>query len=98
MMCEELEVHDHIPGADLLVTGEGFVDVNSFEGKVVGGVCGLGAEHKKPVLIVCGDYDDGIDLPTDTQIVSIKRMFGEEQAMTQTLTCIERAVATALSN
>ena len=98
LVCEELGVQELVGDADLLVTGEGFVDENSFDGKVVGGVCELAQESAKPVLIVCGDYDDAAQIPKHAKIVSLKRMFGETEAMNQTLTCVERAVANALKN
>jgi glycerate kinase len=38
LVADELELDDKLDGADLVVTGEGFLDEQSFEGKVVGGV------------------------------------------------------------
>ena len=95
-VAEEVELGEQVAGADLVVTGEGFVDTNSFEGKVVGGVCALAERQGKQVLIVCGDYDDTLELPAHARIVSIRRIFGEAEAMSQTRTCVERAVAEAL--
>ena len=40
-VADELDLPDLIEGADLVVTGEGFLDEQSFEGKVVGGVADL---------------------------------------------------------
>ena len=37
----ERDLDEHIEGADLVITGEGFLDEQSFEGKVVGGVAEL---------------------------------------------------------
>ena len=91
LVAEELDLAHQVADADLVITGEGFVDANSFEGKVVGGVCDLATQHQKPVLIVCGDYDDTLQMPSNTRIISIKRIFGESEAMTQTRTCVERA-------
>jgi hypothetical protein len=41
LVAEEVDLLGHLEGADLVVTGEGFVDAESFDGKVVGGVIGL---------------------------------------------------------
>ena len=39
VVADEVELYDRIEGADLVITGEGFLDAESFDGKVVGGVC-----------------------------------------------------------
>ena len=38
-MADELDLDDRVAEADLVVTGEGLLDAQSFDGKVVGGVC-----------------------------------------------------------
>jgi glycerate kinase len=40
--------------ADLLITGEGKIDSQSLQGKLIQGVLRLGREHGIPVLAVCG--------------------------------------------
>ena len=41
------ELDERLEGADLVITGEGFLDAQSFEGKVVGGVVGLAARARR---------------------------------------------------
>ena len=50
-----------VEGADLVVTGEGFLDAQTFEGKVVGGVAELAAEAGVPCVAVAGEVFDGVD-------------------------------------
>ena len=38
LVADEVDLHDRLDGADVVVTGEGYLDEQSFEGKVVGGV------------------------------------------------------------
>ena len=40
--------------ADLIITGEGRFDAQSFRGKAPVAVARLALRHKKPVLLVCG--------------------------------------------
>ena len=40
LVADELGLYDAVEGADLVITGEGHLDRQSFEGKVVGGVAG----------------------------------------------------------
>ena len=38
LVADELDLHDRVVDADLVITGEGYLDEQSFEGKVIGGV------------------------------------------------------------
>lgn len=53
--------------ADLVISGEGQLDVQSFEGKVVGEILALSQKHHKPVLLFVGSCD-----LTDHQVSKIK--------------------------
>ncbi len=44
-----------IKACDVLITGEGKLDEQSMQGKVVSGVCQLAEKYKIPVIAVCGD-------------------------------------------
>ncbi len=48
LVADEVGLAERIEGADLVVTGEGFLDEQSFDGKVVGGVAELAAEVDVP--------------------------------------------------
>ena len=43
LVAEHVELEERIAAADVVVTGEGYLDAQSLEGKVVGGVCELAA-------------------------------------------------------
>jgi glycerate 2-kinase len=95
LIAEELEVYDRIEGADLVVTAEGFLDEQSFEGKVVGGVAALGAEAGVPVVAVVGQVFDGVG--DRIEAVSLVERFGEERAFEDPLGCIEAVVGELLA-
>ena len=90
----DAELAERLEGADLVVTGEGFVDAQSFEGKVVGGVAALARELGVPVLVVCGQTFD--DAAERVELISLVERFGTEAAMTETADAIRRAVSDAL--
>ncbi|MCU1452460.1 MAG: Glycerate kinase [Acidimicrobiales bacterium] len=96
LVADELELAEQIEGADLVVTGEGFVDEQSFDGKVVGGVAELAAEVDVPVLVVAGEVFDGVDDRLDA--VSLVERYGRERAMTDPLPCITEIVAERLAD
>jgi glycerate kinase len=91
IIADELDLDHRIADVDLVVTGEGFVDAQSFEGKVVGGVAALAAEAGVPVLAVAGEVFDGADAKVAT--VSLVDAFGRDRALTNPAGCIEEAVA-----
>jgi glycerate kinase len=91
LVADELDLYDHIEGADLVITGEGHLDRQSFEGKVVGGVSELAAEHEIAVAAIVGIADDDVRdrIPT----WAIADLYGEERALREPLWCVEQAAA-----
>jgi glycerate kinase len=94
LIADELELAERFEAADLVVTGEGFLDAQSFEGKVVGGVAELAKVAGVPVLAIAGQVYDGAEQRIDT--VSLVARYGEERAMADTAACITEAVGDAL--
>ncbi len=91
LIAEELDLAAAVEQADLVVTGEGFVDEASFQGKVVGGVAALAAEYEVPVLVVAGEVFDAVGDRVPS--VSLVHELGRDRAMTDTLACITEVVA-----
>jgi glycerate kinase len=91
LVADELDLHDHVATADLVITGEGRLDVQSFEGKVVGGVMEVCAEHGVPVAAIVGVADD--DVRDRIPLAVLADEFGEERALREPLWCVERAAA-----
>ncbi len=58
LVAEEVGLDHLISTSDLVVTGEGQLDEQSFNGKVVGGVCQLASVHRVPVHAVVGSATD----------------------------------------
>jgi glycerate kinase len=96
VVADEVNLLDRLETAQLVVTAEGFVDAESFHGKVVGGITQLAGELSVPVLAVAGEVYDQVDhrLPT----ISLVRRFGEERARADTAACITEAVAEHLAS
>jgi glycerate kinase len=95
VVADELDLWTRIEGADLVVTGEGFLDEQSFEGKVVGGVAALAAEAGVPVVAIAGEVLDQV--ADRLEAVSLVERFGDERARADTVACIEEVVAGLLS-
>ncbi len=96
IVAEITGLNDALNGADLVVSGEGFLDEESFNGKVVGGVAALAADQGVPILAVAGQVFDGADAQIDA--ISLADEFGIEAAMNKTTDCITKAVTQHLQN
>ncbi len=101
LIAEELALDEAIEGADLVITGEGFLDLQSFEGKVVGGVMELARSLSVPVLAIVGAvYDDahrhgdqwGSAEGSTFDVVSLEARFGLEKAVGDPLSCVREVV------
>ena len=96
LVADEVELDDALEGADLVISGEGFLDEQSFDGKVVGGVMERADAAGVPLLVIAGEVYD--EVPTRVDAVSLVQRFGEAQAMSDPLACIEAIVNDRLSS
>jgi glycerate kinase len=85
LVAEQIDLAGRMEHADLVITGEGYLDDQSFNGKAVGGVLGLAREFDVPCLVICGDSDPGTPVP----VLNLVSRYGEERAMGDTIGCIE---------
>jgi len=103
LVAERTGVEDCIQGADMVVTAEGFLDEESFHGKVVGGVCEFARAAGVPVLIIAGGVARNLDVTKlssttlDVTVVSLTERFGREAAYADPLTSIAEVVDDVLS-
>ncbi|MBW3581043.1 MAG: glycerate kinase [Actinobacteria bacterium] len=97
LVADELDLLARMERADLVVTGEGFLDEQSFAGKAVGGVVELAASLALPVLVIAGELLDGVVTPPSVTVISLVERFGRDRAVHDTLRCIEEAVAAHLA-
>ena len=94
LVADELDLYDTVAGADVVVTGEGFLDEQSFAGKVVGGVQAVAAMTARPCGAVVGDV--AAEVAERVEHVSLVAEFGVEAATGQPSTSVERAAALLL--
>lgn len=95
LVADELALDERIEGADLVITAEGFLDAQSFEGKVVGGVAALAGAAGVRVVAIAGQVFDGVD--DRIEAISLVDRFGEERAREDTLACIEEVAGDVLA-
>lgn len=87
-VADEVGLDELIENADLVITGEGFLDEESFDGKVVGGVAALCAELEVPCLAIVGEVVDPLpDFPAGFTVVSMVERFGEARSIEDPIDC-----------
>ena len=98
VVADHVDLDARLDAADLVITGEGYLDAQSLEGKVVGGVCALATQRGLRVVVVAGDADaDARRLLGDTPVVSLVDEFGA-RAFAEPRWCIEHAVRRVLES
>jgi glycerate kinase len=93
LVAEAVGLEERLDGADLAVTGEGFVDEESFHGKVVGGMARLCGEAGVRLVVVAGEV---YDAPADLEMVSLTARFGPDRSLADPLGCFREVVADLL--
>jgi glycerate 2-kinase len=96
VVADEVALHERLTAAELVITGEGRLDAQSFDGKVVGSVAELAATAERPmrVHVIAGVIDD--DVRGRLPAVSLVELYGEEHALREPKWCIEHAAAEIL--
>lgn len=83
------EFEKYVSDADLVITGEGKLDRQSFMGKAVGGV--LSRIKDKPCIILCGSMEPE-SLPAGVTAVSLADEYGFEYAIENAAECLQKAL------
>jgi glycerate kinase len=98
VVAEVISLAERMAGAGLVVTGEGTLDAESFDGKAVGGVVDLATDAGVPVLVVARDVVAGElpELPPTAQVVSLVARFGRERATADLAGCVAEVVDEAV--
>jgi glycerate kinase len=97
LVADEVALPELLEGADLAVTGEGYLDDQSFGGKVVGGVAELAAELGLSVLAIVGGADE-VAVPDHVTVVSLAERHGVDAALSRPGDLIAAAVADHLAS
>lgn len=101
-VAEHVELDDRIEVADLVVTGEGFLDGASFAGKVVGGIVERASWANTSTFVVVGGADEeGLAAAAASApppvVCSLTERYGEDAARVSVLKHIEDEVSRYLA-
>lgn len=96
-VAEWVALDEHLKSADLVVTGEGHLDAESFNGKVVGGVHEWASEQGVPVLAIVGESDD-LPVPDGIDVLSLASLYGLDRTMGNPVSLVEEVLCERLSH
>ncbi len=74
LFIKMFDLEKKVQQADVIITGEGRLDSQSFQGKVVGGMLRLCQQYQKPLIVICGQQQlDEVKYDTNTlsQVLSL---------------------------
>ncbi len=99
LVAAEVELEPRLAAADVVVTGEGHLDAQSLDGKVVGGVLELARAAGKRAIVIVGDADDGVrdHVSAQATVLTLVEREGESRARGEPKGAIERAARAALT-
>lgn len=97
MLADRARLDEHLEAADLVITGEGFLDDGSFDGKVVGGVHRWAGDANVPAAAIVGDTDGGATVPDSLEVRSLVDLYGAERSFADTTKLVAEQVSQLLA-
>lgn len=91
LVAEHTALETAIRAADAVITGEGKLDAESFNGKVVGGVVEIAERHGVPVLVVAGVAD--LEPTGRFDVAPLLELYGSDASWGDPLGCVTRATS-----
>lgn len=93
VVADHVDLAGRMEKADLVITGEGLLDEQSFDGKTVGGVVELAAELGVAAVVVAGDVEGEPPVEHHTLVAAV----GEDMAWADPLGALRRVAGEVLS-
>ncbi len=86
-----LKLNEFIGSSDIVVTGEGNFDEQSFNGKGAGIILNLATDLKKHVILCCGKVDDEVKqkLKNDVEVIELVSFFESQE---ESISNIEKGI------
>jgi glycerate kinase len=81
MVIRASQLEEQLAGASLIITGEGRLDAQSLQGKVVGSMASLAQQYKIPCIAFCGRLDLSEERVQDIGLTSAFEIAGKTISM-----------------
>ncbi|UOQ65737.1 glycerate kinase [Hymenobacter volaticus] len=77
---------DLLQASDLLITGEGRIDAQTWQGKLLARLLALATQHQVPVILVCGTLQNAEDVLADPNVLYATSILPAPMPLAEALT------------
>ncbi|MDB2633128.1 glycerate kinase [Flavobacteriaceae bacterium] len=98
LITELLHLEKHIKEAQLVVTGEGKIDIQTLHGKTIMGIASLAKKHSIPVLVFTGSIGHGISEIYDQGVTAIFSIVSEPMSLETAIKNAAELLQTSVTN
>lgn len=85
LLLELLRFEQHLQQADYVITGEGSIDSQTSEGKIISGVAKIARQYQVPVIVIAGKVDDHLEALYCCGVTAIFGMTDSAKSLEQAL-------------
>ena len=98
LITELLNLEKHIKEAQLVVTGEGKIDIQTLHGKTIMGIASLAKKHSIPVLVFTGSIGHGISEIYDQGVTAIFSIVNKPMSLETAIKNASELLKTSVTN
>ncbi|MDC0331494.1 glycerate kinase [Flavobacteriaceae bacterium] len=98
LITELLHLEKHIKEAQLVVTGEGKIDIQTLHGKTIMGIASFAKKHSIPVLVFTGSIGHGISEIYDQGVTAIFSIVSEPMSLETAIKNAAELLQTSVTN
>ena len=98
LITELLHLEKHIKEAQLVVTGEGKIDIQTLHGKTIMGIASLAKKHSIPVLVFTGSIGHGISEIYDQGVTAIFSIVSQPMSLETAIKNASELLKTSVTN
>lgn len=98
LILETLELEKHIENSDLVITGEGKIDLQTLNGKTIMGLAKIAKRNKVPVIAIAGKLGDGIEPLYDHGIDAVFSILDQPMELANALRKADKLIQSVVEN
>ncbi len=98
LILQTLHLEDYIKNSDLVITGEGKIDVQTLNGKTLTGVAAIAKRNNIPVIAIAGKLGEGIEPLYDKGIQAVYSIVDQPMELNYALLNADRLIQNLVEN
>jgi glycerate 2-kinase len=98
LILKTLQLEKHIKNSDLVITGEGKIDKQTLNGKVIAGLAQIAKKHKVPLIAIAGKLGEGIEPLYEQGIHAIFSIVDQPMELNEALKNADKLIQNLVEN